>query len=274
MDTSYRLAAAMFFRFFLQLTINAFFYLCYACVNTLDCIFAKLTLTNRRQLSTEFARQSRILWRQKLSEGNETSPMDFLCAFSYPIIPEYVLRPIVSLYAITDKVAVFVETPETVNIYSSDVHPFFYIAQFLYAKNVIKMSIKNFMTLAEYIGDPAVPIIWMSTTGRCGGTMLSQVFESLPGTLVIHEPYSPQNLYNLFEYRKLHVSEYEDLLKALIRVLCKPYQGVNRICIKPRPKCTIMMTDISKLQEMQGDNCILVSHVCVFALRVCDILLY
>ena len=173
--------------------------------------------------------------------------MDFLCALSSQVDPDYVLRPSVSLYAITDKEVVFVETPDMVNIYSSDVHPFFYVAQFCYAKTVIKMSIKDFVKLADKIGDPKVLVIWMSTTGRCGGTMLSQVFESVPGTLVIHEPYSPKTLYNLLEYGKLHVSKYEGLLVALTRVLCKPQPGVERFFIKPISKAVIMMVDISRL---------------------------
>ena len=114
--------------------------------------FAKLTLRSRRQLMTESAQQSWILWRKKLSNGLEHSPADFLCAFSSPVTPEYVLRPTVSLYAITDKEAVFVETPEMINIYNLDVNPFFYVAQFIYAKKVIKMSIKDFVTLAENWG--------------------------------------------------------------------------------------------------------------------------
>ena len=237
----------MFFRFFLQHAIYAFYYLCYKCVKILDFVYAKLILRSRRQLTTESARQKWILWRKKISNGLEHSPADFLCAFSSPVTPEYVLQPTVSLYAITDKEAVFVETPETINIYSPDVYPFFCIAQFIYAMKVIKLSIKDFVTLAEKIEDPSIPVIWLSTTGRCGGTMLCQVFESVPGTLAITEPYSPLNLCNLLENQKQHVSEYKNLLKSIVRVLCKPHPCVQMVTIKSHSKCTMMMTDISKV---------------------------
>ena len=79
--------------------------------------------------------------------------------FRKRVRPEYVLRQTVSLYAITRKEAIFVETPEGINIYSSDVHPFFVVAQFLNAANVIKISIREFVSLAENIGDPTTPII-------------------------------------------------------------------------------------------------------------------
>ena len=77
----------------------------------------------------------------------------------------------------------FVETGEKDSIYSSNVNQFISVAQFLYARKVIKLSISDFVSLAERIGDPTVSVIWMSNTGRCGGIMLCQVFESAPGTL-------------------------------------------------------------------------------------------
>ena len=54
------------------------------------------------------------------------------------------------------------------------------MAQFLFANYVIKMSITEFIALAERIGEPHIPVICVSNTGRCGGTMLCQMFESVP----------------------------------------------------------------------------------------------
>ena len=47
------------------------------------------------------------------------------------------------------------------------------------------------MCLAETIGDPKVQVILISTTCRCGGTMLTHVFESVPRTLAINQPDAP-----------------------------------------------------------------------------------
>ena len=153
----------------------------------------------------------------------------------------------VSLYAISSKDAYFVETDGTIDIYNSNVHPFFYVAQFLFARNVIKMPITEFVTLAERIGDPKVPVIWVSNTGRCGGTMLCQLFETVPGTLLIHEPHSPLNLSHLQENRALNSTQYEAVLKSIIRVICKPREGVKSFCVKHDVLCTIMMKDIARL---------------------------
>ena len=175
-----------------------------------------------------------------------SSAMDFICAFRTRVKPEYVLKSNISLYVVTKQEAISVETPKKVNIFSSDTHPFLFVAQFYNATKVITMCIIDFLSLADKIGNPRFPVVWISNTGRCGGTMLSQMFESVPGTLVIHEPDPPTNLYHLHEDNKLMESEYEVMLKSTIRIMCKPNQGITRICIKPRPVCCGMMTDITK----------------------------
>ena len=140
---------------------------------------------------TNAAQHGRVLWKMKRYAFKEASHVDFLCKFRTRVKPEFVQRLNVSLYSITRKEAIFVETPADLIIYSSDIHPFFMAAQYLKATNVIKISIRDFVRLAEKIGDPKVPVIWVSNTGRCGGKMLCQMFESVPGTLTIHEPDAP-----------------------------------------------------------------------------------
>ena len=82
-----------------------------------------------------------------------------MCIFSTHVRSSYVLRRTVSLYAITREEAIFVETPEGVNIYSSDVHPFSMAVQFLNATKVIKMTVRDFVSSAKSFGDPAAPVI-------------------------------------------------------------------------------------------------------------------
>ena len=85
----------------------------------------------------------------------------------------------------------------------SDVCAFFMGGQYQYATNVIRMSINEFVCLAETIGDPKVQVIWISTTCRCGGTLLTQVFESVPATLSVHQPDAPTLLHFLRENKDM-----------------------------------------------------------------------
>ena len=230
---------------FIKVIIYAVYLLCHSFIDACNFIVNQKIFENRHS-ALQTAKYGQIIWRHKLSM-NDTSKSDFLYVFTARVSPEYALRPNVSLYEITDREAIFVEVPEDVNIYSSDVDPFFFTAQYHKATSVIEMSINDFMNLADKIGNPKVPVIWVSNTGRCGGTMLCQIFESVPGTLVISEPNTPLNVVHLRRCNRISGTVYDSMLKSTIRVFCKPHPGIERICIKPRPVCTTIMMDISKL---------------------------
>ena len=78
--------------------------------------------------------------------------------------------------------------------------------------------------------------------------MLCKVFESVPGTLVINEPDPPMNLCHLQKEGKLNDTQYDALLTSIIRILSKSHEGINRVCIKPRAQCTVIMKDMTRLQ--------------------------
>ena len=240
--------ATIFYRAFVGFLIYAVHRFSCLCIGLCDYIIRKL-IADYRKSTGYSAQKGRILWKRKHFEMDETSPLDFLCFFNSRVKQESVLRPNVSLYALTNKEAIFVETADNINVYSSKVHTFFFVAQFLHAKNVIKMSIKDFVSLAETIGDPTVPVIWISNTGRCGGTLLCQMFESVPGTLVMHEPDTPLPLWHLQAKGALNDSQYDVMLKSSIRFLActKAFHDVKRIFIKPRPQCPVMIKDITRL---------------------------
>ena len=104
----------------------------------------------------------------------------------------------------------------------------------MYSTHVIKMSIECFHSLADEIGEHSVPVVLLSNTGRCGSTMMSQVFESVEGTLVMAEPDAVQNVFYLLRYSGISEKEYRRLPKSTLRLLCKPRPGTERIY---EPRC-------------------------------------
>ena len=190
----------------------------------------------------------RILWKRKLLEVAECTPGDFL---TWPILnvhPKYILKQNVSLYAITKDVAVFVETPEGIDIHRSDVHPFLYMAQFEQCQRVITIPVQFFHRLAGEIGDPSCHVILLSNTGRCGSTIVGQIIESVPGTLLMSEPDALTNLAYMRVARLLTEGEQDKWLASVIRVICKPHdQNTIRICIKPRFCAMIQMESLFRL---------------------------
>ena len=77
--------------------------------------------------------------------------------------------------------------------------------------------------------------------------MLCHIFESVPGTRVLHEPDAPLHLSRLQEQNSFNDSQYDAMLKSTFRVLSKSHLDVKMICIKPRPRSLATMKDISRL---------------------------
>ena len=237
--------ALNFCKYFAKLTAYSFYCAFWIFISGLDLIMDIFSF--ERHSSRNSTKIGNILLKRKFSLMALTSPLDFCCLFRRRVKPEYVLQPNVSLYRITSKEAIFVETPAGINIFNSDIAPFVFLSQFPYATKVIKMPITDFVSLAETIGDPKIPVVWMSSTGRCGGTMTCQLFETVPGAMAIHEPDSPSHVYHMKGDNKVTTPQYEAILKSMIRIMCKPRPGVTRMLIKPRPVCTLMMDDIHKV---------------------------
>ena len=229
---------------FISSMIYAIFFLCYNILNIINSII-RIVLTN--PTNTPKALFGRILWKRKVHELELCSVRDFLCIFSTYVDVDYVLKPNVSLYAITKDDAIFVETPPSIDIYSSDASSFVNAAQFDHSVNVIKMPISCLHKLAEKIGHPSMSTVWLSQTGRCGSTLLGQILEKVPGTLVISEPDAPAHIDCMWQEKAISESEMNQLVFSVVRVLYKPYPGTSRICIKTRGTCISMMRTISKL---------------------------
>ena len=125
--------------------------------------------------------------------------------------------------AIDKRFAVFAVCERDVNVYSHTVGPFFYINQFNHCTHLIRVPLESFIRLAAQVGDPSpkVKFVLLSNTGRCGSTLLTQLFEQLSNTVAISEPevlmeFSQNNTFHSFSKARQHL-----LLQACIRLLFK-----------------------------------------------------
>ena len=189
----------------------------------------------------------RVIWKRKWMEVAECIPGNFLTWPVTNVHPKYTLKPTVSLYCITKDIAVFVETSKDVDIYRSDLNPFLYISQFKYCVQVITMPMSAFNRLATETGDPSCQVILLSNTGRCGSTIVGQMFESVPRTLLLSESDALTNLAFIRTEGELSNDEYEEALASVIRITCKAHPNTTRMCIKPRSQALIHMDTISRL---------------------------
>jgi len=186
-----------------------------------------------------------IKWRRKIHPlvmADQTNFITFHSAFKHP---NCVLKPTVSLYCLTQSEAVFVEVDPLDNIYSADVN--FHDAQFRNAKRLITLPRAVFHKLAQDLGDPRFPVILISSTGRCGGSLMARMFEKVPGTRIIQEPDALTTLAFLKKSSALSDVEYDNVLTSAIRLLCKPDDRVGMVVIRTRPCCCVQIKTIQKL---------------------------
>ena len=230
-------------------TVGFIGFLLYLLLNwSLKFITSVIKVFTDRNFSYETSAQlQRVLWRRKLFIVDQTLPRDFLTWPISVVNPNYILKPNVSLYAITKSEAVFVETSSDIDIYKSDINPFLYMSQFKHCQRVVTMPIESLHKVASEIGSLSGAVVWLSNTARCGSTIIGQLFESVPSTVLISESDALINLSYLRLEGHISQEEYEKLFVSIIKIICKPHPGTKRICIKPRSCAMIHMESVSKL---------------------------
>lgn len=209
------------------------------------------------------ARVMAIKYRLK-PEHFPASRYDFFATHESFADPNIILRlPTVSLYAVTKTNAIFVQCSKSEHELVS-INPFYHTAQYLYATKVIVLSINEFHRVAKLIGEarpflkanatdynggnqkpPIGDVIFLYNIGRCGSTLLTNMFRILPRTISISEPDSYTNLLaiagSMEEKQKLL---YSTTIFESKRLFSK---DIDRIIIKVRSQSTPQASIISKI---------------------------
>jgi hypothetical protein len=134
------------------------------------------------------AHVEKVLWRGKAEPFCIARYKDFIGVHERFDSPRCVLADNVTLYSVSHTEATFVETPPDLDIYNSRHAPFLYLTQFHNAVRTLTIPNWTFKKLADEVGDPKTEVTILPNTGRCGSTILSQMFEACPAVLSISEP--------------------------------------------------------------------------------------
>ncbi len=176
-----------------------------------------------------------IIWRAKLALFRVTRKNCFIYKHDRYVHPEYVLSSVnVTLMAVEKYYVLFAVTDPNMNIFDSSKFPFLFLTQFFQSKQLVIMPIKSFHRLANELGDPKVPVAMMAMTTRCGSTLLTQMFNRVPGVRAYSELWATGNIHELRCTGNITPEESRRLLKSAIRLQCKlePNSGVERIFLK------------------------------------------
>ena len=160
--------------------------------------------------------------------------------------------------AIDQRFAVFAICEKNINVYSHTVGPFFYINQFNHCTHLIRIPLESFVTLGINVGNPPpyTKFVLLSNTGRCGSTLLTQLFEQLPNTVAISEPevlmeFSQEKTFDEFSRTRRDL-----LLKSCISLLFKSASQsksnkdpneIDSFVIKPKAHGIYVAQDLNTL---------------------------
>jgi len=222
------------------------------------------------QLYDRSAQVFDVVWKCKKEPFQLVSHRNFIGTHRSFEHPNYVLRHNVSLLAVEMDLALFVEVPNDYDIFDCRKSPFIHIGQFEQAVKFIILPISSFVRCAEELGDPKMKVIWLHSTGRCGSTAMSQVFEAVPNCTTESEPmclFTARNeaaqAFGTKKFRQyLNSEDYKQSFIATVRMMCKPNEhNPDILFIK---NCTLSgVMDVPSLEEYFPD------HTNLFLYRDC-----
>ncbi len=154
-----------------------------------------------------------------------------------------------SLMGITDRLAVFGVVPEGFDVHDPANGAFLREAQVRNAEEVVVTSLKTFVELGKSAGKTGARVLFLSSTARCGSTLLTQMLDRLDGVRAMSEP---EFFTQVFHLQDKLSEPLEEVVKAGISLQCKDEQTRNGkdlklIVFKPRSECTGLMPVMAQL---------------------------
>ena len=170
--------------------------------------------------------------------------------------PNVILRPNVSLMGINKRFAIFAICKKSTNVFNHKIGPFLYINQFNYCTHLIRIPLKSFIRLGERIEDlpTTCNFVLLSNVGRCGSTLLTQLFEDTPRSVAISEPEVLMEFSHEKTFDPLTDQQRFILLQTCIRFLfiaakeSKQYsKDIENFLIKPKAHGISIARDLCRL---------------------------
>lgn len=183
--------------------------------------------------------RQKILWRADLGEVSPKSSNNFLLAHIGYESVEFLKQDEVTLLFATPTRAYFVRAPPNFDVYDTTKGVFCFVTQFNSAIELLSLPLKDFLRFTNDLGDPKPNVVLLSNTGRCGSTILTQMLEAVPKTVVMSEPHYFVSIVGLFDSKHAKTpseiqADPDLMVQAGIRAQCKPWRQkqVDHVVIK------------------------------------------
>ncbi len=158
----------------------------------------------------------------------EHGPDIFLYLHDDYVHPRHILKhDHISLQAVTATHVVFAVTDPGVNVYDMAKHPFVMMAQYTECRKLVLVPHWAVVRLSESMGDPVGrEVIGYGMSARSGSTLICQMFNKLPDTVAICEPWALYHAHKLFMTGFIRKDTYPLFLQALLRLQFKKMHEV------------------------------------------------
>ena len=186
---------------------------------------------------------------------SKPSKNDFIMTHHGFVHPEDVLKDNITLYMLSTFEAMFIELPPHINIFDSNFASFVKEGQFNSGTRIYIMPIKSFYKLADEVGRPQSPLIFLGHTSRCGSTLLSQLIDNTGEVVAMSEPPAFGAIARACQDQVLSEKDLGRHIVCGISMLCKPTtRKTSSYCIKINPTA---MTQMNKVRLVFPDAKIL-----------------
>ena len=177
-------------------------------------------------------------WKQQPTPQHQVQVLDVKYRYKYDIVAQpanladfilfpsswekidYVLQPDLSLYCLTATHAVFVEGIKG-GMTSGD--SFMNSSQFLSARRVVTVPIDLFLKYADSLEPPQNKVVIIRNCGRCGSTLLCQMFDRTGFCVSLSEPPVLMSCRQLMDVFPEHLVK--KLLQCSLKFLIQPFSG-------------------------------------------------
>ena len=192
---------------------------------------------------------------------SKPSKYDFIMTHHGFVHPRDVLKDNITLYVLSTLEAIFIELPSTINIFDSNFTSFVKEGQFNSGTRIYIMPIKSFYKLADEVGRPQSPLIFLGHTSRCGSTLLSQLIDNTGEIVSMSEPPAFGAIARACQDQVLSEKELGRHIACGISMLCKPttrktssyFIKINALSMAQMNKVRLVFPD-AKLLFMYRDG--------------------
>ncbi|ELU07829.1 hypothetical protein CAPTEDRAFT_186879 [Capitella teleta] len=142
------------------------------------------------------------------------------------IDPDYVIKnDHMTLFFLDPHQDVFVFGSQGQLLWHSDCDWHITMSLFKNSKRLIVMPMEEFHAVCARLSDPKNPLVILGNTGRCGSTLLTQIFESTKKIILYSEPKPLVNLAVMYNNQGMS-SEVIQLTRSLVRMYARPLKSM------------------------------------------------